>query len=74
MGNSFSYRIGIDVGIASTGWAVIQVDSKDEPIHIIDMGLEDSLKLRCLKQENHWLKREEKLVARGEDLADGNIE
>lgn len=38
MGNSFSYRIGIDVGIASTGWAVIQVNSEDEPIHIIDMG------------------------------------
>lgn len=39
MGKQFDYRIGIDIGIASVGWSVVQVNSKDEPIHIIDLGV-----------------------------------
>ena len=33
------YRIGLDIGIASVGWAVLQNNSKGEPVHIVDMGV-----------------------------------
>ncbi len=35
----FYYRMGLDIGIASVGWAVLQNNSQDEPVHIIDMGV-----------------------------------
>ena len=34
-----NYRIGLDIGIASVGWAVILNDSMDNPAHIVDMGV-----------------------------------
>ena len=34
-----SYRIGLDIGIASVGWAVLENDSQDEPIRILDLGV-----------------------------------
>lgn len=33
------YRIGLDIGIASVGWAVLENNSEDEPIRIIDLGV-----------------------------------
>lgn len=33
-----SYRIGLDIGITSVGWAVIEIDSNDEPKRIINLG------------------------------------
>lgn len=39
MGEKMDYRIGLDIGIASVGWAVLQNNSKDEPVHIVDMGV-----------------------------------
>lgn len=33
------YRIGLDIGITSVGWAVIQNDEKGEPIKIVDLGV-----------------------------------
>lgn len=33
------YRIGLDIGIASVGWAVLENNSNDEPIRIIDLGV-----------------------------------
>lgn len=33
------YRIGLDIGIASVGWAVLENNSNDEPIRIIDWGV-----------------------------------
>lgn len=33
------YRMGLDIGIASVGWAVIENDSNDEPKRIIDLGV-----------------------------------
>ncbi len=33
------YRIGLDIGIASVGWAVLENNSKDEPVHIVDLGV-----------------------------------
>lgn len=32
------YRIGLDIGIASVGWAAIEDDSNGKPIRIIDLG------------------------------------
>lgn len=32
------YRIGLDIGIASTGWSVIENDSDGKPKRIIDLG------------------------------------
>lgn len=34
-----NYRIGLDIGITSVGWAVLENNSKDEPIHIVDLGV-----------------------------------
>lgn len=34
-----NYRIGLDLGIASVGWAAILTDSRGEPKHIIDLGV-----------------------------------
>lgn len=33
------YRIGLDIGIASVGWAVIENDSNDEPKRIENLGV-----------------------------------
>lgn len=32
------YRIGLDIGITSTGWSVIEDDESGKPIRIIDLG------------------------------------
>lgn len=32
------YRIGLDIGITSVGWAVIENDSDGKPIRIVDLG------------------------------------
>lgn len=32
------YRIGLDIGITSVGWSVIEDDSNGKPIRIIDLG------------------------------------
>ena len=34
-----NYRIGLDIGIASVGWAVLENNSDDEPIRIVDLGV-----------------------------------
>lgn len=33
-----NYVLGLDVGIASVGWAVLELDEKDEPIRIVDLS------------------------------------
>lgn len=32
------YRIGLDIGIASVGWSVIEHDSRENPCRIVDLG------------------------------------
>ncbi len=34
-----NYRIGLDIGIASVGWAVLENNTHDEPFRIIDLGV-----------------------------------
>ena len=53
MGQTWNYRIGLDIGIASVGWAVLQNNSKDEPVHIIDMGVRTFTKAETQKQVSH---------------------
>lgn len=33
------YRLGLDIGITSVGWAVIEDNEKGEPIGIVDLGV-----------------------------------
>ena len=33
------YTLGLDIGIASVGWAVLSNDAKGEPCHIEDLGV-----------------------------------
>lgn len=39
MGNKLKYRIGLDIGIASVGWAVLEHDENDNPKRIVDLGV-----------------------------------
>ena len=39
MEEKFQYRIGLDIGITSVGWAVLQNNSQDEPVRITDLGV-----------------------------------
>lgn len=39
MEENISYRIGLDIGITSVGWAALLTDSNDQPCHILDMGV-----------------------------------
>lgn len=32
------YKIGLDIGITSVGWATVELNENDEPIKIIDLG------------------------------------
>lgn len=34
-----NYRIGLDIGIASVGWAVLENDENNEPKRIVDLGV-----------------------------------
>lgn len=36
---TFHYTLGLDIGIASVGWAVLQNDSDGEPIKIQNLGV-----------------------------------
>ena len=32
------YVLGLDIGIASVGWAVLALDTQDDPVRILDLG------------------------------------
>ena len=33
-----NYILGLDLGIASVGWAVVEIDEEENPIRLIDVG------------------------------------
>lgn len=33
-----NYVLGLDIGITSVGWAVLELDTHDEPIRIVDLN------------------------------------
>ncbi|WOO87875.1 type II CRISPR RNA-guided endonuclease Cas9 [Mollicutes bacterium LVI A0039] len=38
-GKEIKYTLGLDIGVASVGWAVINLDDKNHPTHIVDTGV-----------------------------------
>lgn len=36
---ALNYILGLDLGIASVGWAVIEIDENESPIRLIDIGV-----------------------------------
>ena len=37
--NPINYIIGLDIGIASVGWAMVEIDEEENPIRLIDLGV-----------------------------------
>ena len=38
-GSGEKYRLGLDIGTNSIGWAAVKLDDKDEPCGVLDMGV-----------------------------------
>ena len=36
---AIKYKLGLDLGSTSLGWAVVELNDKDEPIRLVDMGV-----------------------------------
>lgn len=37
--NPMNYILGLDIGIASVGWAIVEIDEEENPIRLIDLGV-----------------------------------
>ncbi len=37
--NPINYILGLDIGIASIGWAMVEIDEEENPIRLIDLGV-----------------------------------
>ena len=37
--NPINYILGLDIGIASVGWAMVEIDEEENPIRLIDFGV-----------------------------------
>ena len=37
--NPINYILGLDIGIASVGWAMVEIDEEGNPIRLIDLGV-----------------------------------
>ena len=37
--NPINYILGLDIGIASVGWAMVEIDAEENPIRLIDLGV-----------------------------------
>ena len=37
--NPINYILGLDIGIASVGWAIVEIDEEENPIRLIDLGV-----------------------------------
>ena len=47
-----NYRIGLDIGIASVGWAVLENNTHDEPFRIIDLGVRILIRRSSLRRRS----------------------
>ncbi len=36
---SLNYILGLDLGIASVGWAVVEIDKNENPLRLVDVGV-----------------------------------
>lgn len=59
-----NYVLGLDVGIASVGWAVLELNSEDEPIRIVDLNSRIFEKAETTKGESLALPRRQARSAR----------
>lgn len=57
-----AYAIGLDIGIASVGWATVKLDHDEQPWTIDKMEYVYLIKQNNQKQENHWQHHVEQLV------------
>lgn len=48
------YVLGLDIGIASVGWAVLELDSFDEPFKIVDLNSRIFLRPKILMMVLLW--------------------
>ena len=37
--NPLNYILGLDIGIASVGWTMVEIDDKENPVRLIDLGV-----------------------------------
>ena len=37
--NPINYILGLDIGISSVGWAMVEIDEEENPIRLIDLGV-----------------------------------
>lgn len=37
--SSIKYRLGLDMGTNSIGWAAVKIDEKGNPVGVLDMGV-----------------------------------
>ena len=37
--NPINYILGLDIGISSVGWAMVEIDNAENPIRLIDFGV-----------------------------------
>lgn len=49
---NLSYILGLDLGIASVGWAVVEINENEDPIGLIDVGVRIFERAEVPKLEN----------------------
>ncbi|WP_429945948.1 type II CRISPR RNA-guided endonuclease Cas9 [Bibersteinia trehalosi] len=54
---NLNYILGLDLGIASVGWAVVEIDENEYPIRLIDVGVRTFDKAETSKGESLALAR-----------------
>lgn len=57
------YRLGLDMGTDSIGWAVIELSNDKKPSGIVDMGVVFLTAEEIQRHMNHLLSKEELPVA-----------
>lgn len=58
------YILGLDLGIASVGWAVVEIDKKENPLRLIDVGVRTFERAETQKGESLALSRRSARSAR----------
>ena len=48
------YVLGLDIGITSVGWAVLELNIQDEPIRIVDLNSRIFERAEIPKTGNHY--------------------
>lgn len=54
---SLNYVLGLDLGISSVGWAVVEIDEKENPLRLIDVGVRTFERAETQKGESLALAR-----------------